>query len=432
MDDLGSDPESQAGAGLALGGDKRLEDAVQHCFGNAHAAVRDGDADAANGIVCRISAVANANGQAAAMAHGVDRIDDEVGKDLPQLAGSSQDGVGRLKLTLHVHPGRRDLRMIESENRFEHGSHVYRARTGGLAIEVQGVFRDLGDARELLFGLRQIVSATGRIGVSHQEEEVGDRLQGIIDLVRDARGEASGDGQLFRFAQRVLRLFELLQLIAHLVLPVAGAQSIFDGADQGFRSNRPLQKEDIAERLAYGAPALWQNYKLVNVQWQPFDISQIDTTGTNTSRLVSTFSLANSVVETDNTLQQFFGGLFAGGPPASQFFKSAYESFTIANGTAYNIYGPPPANSVPPASTQFSRTNMGGCMGCHGRAERAGADFSFTLKEGPVATPEFGVASNAPTATTATATTTAAASAHFRAGLDQARLQSLREALGGH
>jgi hypothetical protein len=169
----------------------------------------------------------------------------------------------------------------------------------------------------------------------------------------------------------------------------------------------------------YGAPALWQNYKLINVQSQPFNIGDIDTSGKNTTRLPSTFSLANSVVETDNTLQEFFGGLFGTATPVNGFFKSAFENFTISSGTAFNIYGPPSAG-VPP--NQFTRVNMGGCMGCHGRVQRAGTDFSFTLSGGPVAIPEFGV----PASTTATLTAT-----NFRLGFDQERLKELHDALAG-
>jgi hypothetical protein len=182
---------------------------------------------------------------------------------------------------------------------------------------------------------------------------------------------------------------------------------------------------------SYGAPALWQNYKLLNVQWEPFDISEIDTTGANTSRLVSTFSLANSVVETDNTLQQFFAGLFFY-PLANNglFFKSAFEIDPNTSKPlpppigpdAFNIYGPP-SGSVP--SNQFTRTNMGGCMGCHGRAQRAGTDFSFTLAGGPVKEPEFAVPATR-------ATPTAAAVRDVAIGFDKERLEKLHEALSGH
>lgn len=165
----------------------------------------------------------------------------------------------------------------------------------------------------------------------------------------------------------------------------------------------------------YGAPGLWQNYKLVNVQWVPFDIGLIDK---DANHQVSTFSLANSVVETDNTLQQFFGGLFDGPASGSQFVKSGFEFGVPSDGVANNNY------SAPASGNQFVVNNMGGCMGCHGRAQRAGTDFSFTLKEGPVGTPEFGVLP---------ATGSAAAdAAHATAGIDKARLQSLFALPSGH
>ena len=191
-----------------------------------------------------------------------------------------------------------------------------------------------------------------------------------------------------------------------------------------------IQQVNAAAHAAlgsYGAPALWQNYKLVNVQWEPFDISDIDASGQNSRRLASTFSLANSVVETDNTLQQFFGGLFYY-PNANNglFFKSAFEidpNTSKSTGPAFNIYGPP-SGQVPP--NQFTRTNMGGCMGCHGRAQRGGTDFSFTLNGGPVAQPEFAV----PAATAIQ--TTAPAVRGFPAGFDKSRLEKLHEVLAGH
>ncbi len=181
---------------------------------------------------------------------------------------------------------------------------------------------------------------------------------------------------------------------------------------------------------AYGAPPLWQNYKLVNVQWQPFNMAAIDTTGGNTARLVSTYSLANSVVETDNSLQQFFGGLFA---PGDTFFKSALEidpvsGTAIPSMPAYNIYLPP-SGTVPPA--QFTRTLMGGCMGCHGRAQKTGTDFSFTLGGGPVATPEFAVPATPPPTLEALGGT-APVPADVTAGFDRERLKKLHRALAGY
>jgi hypothetical protein len=154
-----------------------------------------------------------------------------------------------------------------------------------------------------------------------------------------------------------------------------------------------------AALTAYGAPALWQNYKLVNVQFQPFNRTDIDTSGVNTNRLASIYYLSNSVVETDDTLQQFFGGLTFTGNKSG--FEVNPNTGAPTSAIAYNNY------SAGPNPNGFNRITMGGCMGCHGRAQRGGADFSFTLNGGPVAMPEF------------------------PDGLDAARIALLRKALVG-
>ena len=61
-------------------------------------------------------------------------------------------------------------------------------------------------------------------------------------------------------------------------------------------------------------------------------------------------------------------------------------------------------------------------MGCHGRAQRAGTDFSFTLSGGPVSEPEFAVPA---------LTTGAAVQANFAVGFDTNRLEKLHRALAG-
>jgi hypothetical protein len=229
---------------------------------------------------------------------------------------------------------------------------------------------------------------------------------------------------------------ELFDANGNLLRPLPNSKICVNKRD--FEIPNQIVQVNVAAHNAltnYGAPALWQNYKLINVQWQPFDISDIGNFGTsNTSRLPSTFSLANSVVETDNTLQQFFGGLFNAPNltptpmgPGSGSVKSAYEGDNgvpgIAQGPAYNIFEPAPSADPPQNSPSFKRSVMGGCMGCHGRAERGGTDFSFTLSGGPVEQPEF--AQPAPPSN-------ALAASDFGLGFDKDRLKKLHDALAGH
>lgn len=123
----------------------------------------------------------------------------------------------------------------------------------------------------------------------------------------------------------------------------------------------------------------WQYYKLVSVQAQPFDTTQLSKTDPSHSAAV--YYQANIMVETDYTLQQFRGRIAANGAPTS--FQAAGA--------------PPPPNvfAQSAGSAAVHGVNMGGCMGCHGNAQVAGFDFSFILKGGNVRAPETAGAESA-------------------------------------
>ncbi|MCD9031261.1 hypothetical protein LDO32_05905 [Luteimonas sp. Y-2-2-4F] len=114
----------------------------------------------------------------------------------------------------------------------------------------------------------------------------------------------------------------------------------------------------------------WEHYKLVNIQYQPFNFDDIDPS--NPDRQRSTFYQANIVVETNRTLQEFSGIQTPDGQ------TSDYK----AGEPAQNVY------VVNAAGDAYDHYNMGGCMGCHGNAQVQGGDFSFTLRGGPVREPE--------------------------------------------
>ena len=121
----------------------------------------------------------------------------------------------------------------------------------------------------------------------------------------------------------------------------------------------------------------WPYYKLVNVQFQPFNGADIN--DSNPNRLSSTYRQANIVVETNYTLQNFSGRLLNDALPTD----GQTTDFTNPPGTPFkNVVV---ANG---AGTAFDRYNMGGCMGCHGNAQVSGTDFSFMLNEGPELAPE--------------------------------------------
>ena len=73
----------------------------------------------------------------------------------------------------------------------------------GLAIKSQCLLRDLGDALGFMFGHGDIVERRVReiAVVAQQKEQIGDRFQGIVDLVSDRGGKAAGRGQFLGLAQ---------------------------------------------------------------------------------------------------------------------------------------------------------------------------------------------------------------------------------------
>jgi hypothetical protein len=122
----------------------------------------------------------------------------------------------------------------------------------------------------------------------------------------------------------------------------------------------------------------WPYYKLVEVQAQPFDVAEISST--NPNRSASVFYQANSVVETNYTLQQFKGRIASNGAPTS---------IPAANVTPPNVITLIPSYAPPVQSPTAAGVNMGGCMGCHGNAQvNGGTDFSFILQEGKTPSPD--------------------------------------------
>ena len=115
----------------------------------------------------------------------------------------------------------------------------------------------------------------------------------------------------------------------------------------------------------------WANYKLVNIQYQPFNSDEISDAD---NRLESTYYQANIVVETNYTLQKFSGQQIATGNEAGQ--------------TSNFAGGQPFYNVHIPNGEKYTKINMGGCMGCHANAQFAGNDFSFMLRGGPVIEPD--------------------------------------------
>lgn len=143
-------------------------------------------------------------------------------------------------------------------------------------------------------------------------------------------------------------------------------------------------------------PAVWQYYKLINVQSQPIDKAPgVDYAGADSA----TYYQANIVVETDHNLQSFSGRF----QPSFVFLGDTLEGGNLitdwcGSNPATPIAGCAPGFNGPIHNVYSEGTayNMGGCMGCHGNAQVAGGDFSFLMTGGPVESPEPADAQRAP------------------------------------
>lgn len=103
---------------------------------------------------------------------------------------------------------------------------------------------------------------------------------------------------------------------------------------------------------------VFSNYQLTGVQAYPVDYDTVKPGSGASQSDISTYFLANIVIESNEELQSFRGLKDAGAPDS--------DNIVIAG----------------------KSLNMGGCMGCHGVAEQNGADFSFLIKNGPFTAPE--------------------------------------------
>ncbi|MBV9248551.1 MAG: hypothetical protein JO227_04805 [Acetobacteraceae bacterium] len=119
----------------------------------------------------------------------------------------------------------------------------------------------------------------------------------------------------------------------------------------------PVNDAVHAAFKAKAPTTVWQYYKLVGVQAMPMNGPP---PAGAPSDMKSYYYLANIVVETNNTLQNFFGAAFGGGVPTQ--FQNVY------------LHGA--------AGSPFQ---MGGCQGCHGAAGQAlGGEMSVLLSSAPL------------------------------------------------
>ncbi|QDU26266.1 hypothetical protein ETAA8_13430 [Anatilimnocola aggregata] len=186
-----------------------------------------------------------------------------------------------------------------------------------------------------------------------------------------------------------------------LKTPIAVRRRLYEISSEVRAVNRVAQ----AAIRKYDPSAVWQYYKLVNVQGSTLP-SFVDRSESDALSLdhKASFFMANEVVETNVPLQQFSGTL----SPADDFnppsFRHAgnydfalfdrmgrYDGATkivseLTKGqVVFNTFQRPGA----PAGQAWKKLNTGGCVGCHGpQGQLVGGDFSVILARGRVTPPE--------------------------------------------
>ncbi|MDF1759526.1 MAG: hypothetical protein P1U40_03215 [Coxiellaceae bacterium] len=150
---------------------------------------------------------------------------------------------------------------------------------------------------------------------------------------------------------------------------------------------------------------VWQNYFLTDVQWVPRNPSRHYSAKNEkhayapVKQFASSYYTANGTIETPLIMSNFRGNIFqfpSGTPQFSYYNRIADYKFSPYNSLVYNIqtFGKnfqfdsplPPSKASPHGAA--GRFNMGGCMGCHGMAQRYGTDFSLILADGPFTHPD--------------------------------------------
>ncbi|MGO7898528.1 hypothetical protein ACC719_13765 [Rhizobium ruizarguesonis] len=186
-----------------------------------------------------------------------------------------------------------------------------------------------------------------------------------------------------------------------ITVPVAVRRRLYEIPSEIRAVNRIAQNTI----RAYDPKAVWQYYKLVNVQSSTLR-SFVDRAESDQLSLddKASFFMANEVVETNVPLQQFSGTLSPGdNHPSGKFAHAGNYDFGLFD--EQGQYDPmaqivsekksgEPINNVylhtgAPKGEVWRKLNMGGCVGCHGpQGQLVGGDFSVLIARGRVSNPE--------------------------------------------
>ncbi len=135
---------------------------------------------------------------AAVRAHGVDGVGDEVVEDLADVVFEADDGGGSGVGGFDADAGVGEASLIEGEDGVDEIVGGDTRGFDGLTMEAEGLGGDLADAGELGLGELDVgLRFDGEGDWLDEIEEIGDGLEGVVDLVGDGAGEAADGGELF-------------------------------------------------------------------------------------------------------------------------------------------------------------------------------------------------------------------------------------------
>ncbi len=102
----------------------------------------------------------DADADAAATAHGINGVADDVSDDLAEFAGLERTGAGRAQVIGWTVIWRRHAGVVELEDGTEDSGDLGFDGLAGLAVEAQGLAGDFGDAGQFLIGFREVTSGS--------------------------------------------------------------------------------------------------------------------------------------------------------------------------------------------------------------------------------------------------------------------------------
>ena len=143
-DQVLGDPQTQAGAGVALGSEEGFEDPIYGGWGHSVAGIGDGYAQAGL-IVVRVATIAQPDSQAGSVRCGVDRVPDDVGDGLANVTGAANQGFARLVFAFDLQFTIQDSAPVERKDRIEEFGDCGWRRGGGLLVEAEGLRGDFAD-----------------------------------------------------------------------------------------------------------------------------------------------------------------------------------------------------------------------------------------------------------------------------------------------